>query len=129
MSELRDLGYEEPLHYPTMSRQSGSRHGWAIGNDRRPGGKAVVSATASSRFVSPNFWRDPKSGVSYQVQVQIPQPEMTSIKDIETIPCRQRIGTDPLVDQVASVRSGTVPGELDRLNGQWQIALSANLSN
>ena len=33
-------------------------------------GQAVVSATASSRFVSPNFWRDGESGVSYQVQVR-----------------------------------------------------------
>jgi multidrug efflux pump subunit AcrB len=91
-------------------------------------GKAVVSATASSRFVAPDYWRDPKSGISYQVQVQIPQPEMTSIKDIQTIPVASSTGADPLVDQVATVRSDTVPGELDRLNGQWQVALSANLS-
>jgi len=91
-------------------------------------GRAVVSATASSRFVSPNYWRDPKSGVSYQVQVQVPQPEMTSVKDVQTIPVASNTGADPLVDQLAAVQTSTVPGELDRLNGQWQIALSANLS-
>ena len=128
VSELRDLGYEEPLHYPTVSVNVNRVMAGQLGTTADEVGKAVVSATASSRFVAPDYWRDPKSGVSYQVQVQIPQPEMTSIKDIQTIPVASTTGADPLVDQVASVRSDTVPGELDRLNGQWQVALSANLS-
>ena len=128
VSELRDLGYEEPLRYPTISVDVDRVMAGQLGTTADDVAKAVVSATASSRFVAPNYWRDPKSGVSYQVQVQIPQPEMTSLKDIQTIPVSSSSGADPLVDQVASVRSSTVPGELDRLNGQWQIALSANLS-
>lgn len=128
ISELRDLGYEEPLHYPTVSVKVDRVMAGQLGTTADEVGKAVVSATASSRFVAQDYWRDPKSGVSYQVQVQIPQPEMTSVKDIQTIPVASSTGADPLVDQVASVRSDTVPGELDRLNGQWQVALSANLS-
>lgn len=128
VSELRDLAYEEPLHYPTVSVNVNRVMAGQLGTTADDVGKAVVSATASSRFVAPDYWRDPKSGVSYQVQVQIPQPEMTSIKDIQTIPVASSTGADPLVDQVATVRSNTVPGELDRLNGQWQVALSANLS-
>jgi multidrug efflux pump subunit AcrB len=126
--ELRDLGYEQPLRYPTVSVNVDRVMAGQLGTTADEVGKAIVSSTASSRFVAPNYWRDPKSGVSYQVQIQIPQPEMTSIKDIATIPVASTAGADPLVDQVASVRSGTVPGELDRLNGQWQVALSANLS-
>ncbi len=128
INQLRDLGYEQPLHYPTISVNVDRVMAGQLGTTADEVGKAVVSATASSRFVAPNYWRDPKSGVSYQVQVQIPQPQMTSLKDIQTIPVASSSGADPLVDQVASVRSGTVPGELDRLNGQWQIGLSANLS-
>jgi multidrug efflux pump subunit AcrB len=128
VSELRDLGYEQPLRYPTISVNVDRVMAGQLGTTADEVGKAVVSATASSRFVAPNYWRDPKSGVSYQVQVQIPQPEMTSIKDIATIPVASNTGADPLLDEVASVRTGTVPGELDRLNGQWQVALSANLS-
>lgn len=128
VGELRDLGFEEPLQYPTIAVHVNRVMAGQLGTSADQVGRAVVSATASSRFVSPNYWRDPKSGVSYQVQVQLPQPEMTSVKDVQTIPVASTTGADPLVDQVASVQSGTVPGELDRLNGQWQIALSANLS-
>lgn len=126
--ELRDLGFEEPLHYPTVDIKINRVMAGQLGTTADQVGQAVVSATASSRFVSPNFWRDPKSGVSYQVQVQVPQPQMTSIKDVETIPVASATGADPLVSQVASARAGTVPGELDRQNGQWMIALSANLA-
>ena len=36
--------------------------------------RSVVAATSSSRFVVPNYWPDPKTGIGYQVQVEIPQP-------------------------------------------------------
>jgi multidrug efflux pump subunit AcrB len=127
VAELRDLGYEEPLHYPTVDIKLNRTMAGQLGTTADQIGQAVVSATASSRFVSPNYWRDPRSGVSYQVQVQVPQAQMTSTKDIETIPVTSTTGAHPFLNQVASVRQGSVPGELDRQNGLWLIGLSANL--
>jgi multidrug efflux pump subunit AcrB len=125
--ELRDLEYEEPLHYPTVDIHVNRAMAGQLGTTADAVGSAVVSATASSRFVAPSYWRDPKSGVSYQVQVQVPQPKMTSIADIGNIPVDSSTGARPLVNQLAYLRSSTVPGELDRQNGQWMLALSANL--
>lgn len=65
VNELRDLGYEEPLRYPTISINVDRVMAGQLGTTADDVGKAVVSATASSRFVAPNYWRDPKSGVSY----------------------------------------------------------------
>jgi multidrug efflux pump subunit AcrB len=128
IGELRDVGYEEPLHYPSININVNRVLAGQLGVTADQVGQAVVSATASSRFVAPDFWRDPNSGVSYQVQVQVPQARMTSMKDIETIPVASTTGAHPLVTEVASVRAGTVPGELDRQNGLWMIAVSANLA-
>jgi multidrug efflux pump subunit AcrB len=127
VTEMRDLGYEEPLHYPTVNVNVNRVMAGQLGTTADQIGQAVVSATGSSRFVSPNYWRDPRSGVSYQVQVEVPQAQMTSTTDIETIPVASSTGAHPLLNQVASVRLGTVPGELDRQNGLWLIGLSANL--
>ncbi len=127
-TDLRDLGFEEPLHYPTVDIRIDRELAGQLGVTAEQVGQAVVSATASSRFVSPNYWRDPASGVSYQVQVEVPQAQMTSLKDIETIPVASSTGADPLVSEVALVRDGSVPGELDRQNGLWMINLSANLA-
>src|SRR5467141_761020 len=129
VKELRDVEFEEPLRYPTVNVHVDRVLAGQLGATANDVGSAVVSATASSRFVAPNYWRDPKSGVSYQVQVQVPQPAMTSLKDIQTIPVNSSTGTHPLLSQVADVQSTTVPGELDRQNGMWMIIASANVGN
>ena len=129
VKELRDVEFEEPLRYPTVNVHVDRVLAGQLGATANDVGAAVVTATASSRFVAPNYWRDPKSGVSYQVQVQVPQPAMTSVKDIQTIPVNSSTGTHPLLSQVADVQSTTVPGELDRQNGMWMIIASANVGN
>ena len=129
VKELRDVEFEEPLRYPTVNVHVDRVLAGQLGATANDVGAAVVSSTASSRFIAPNYWRDPKSGVSYQVQVQVPQPAMTSLKDVQTIPVNSSTGTQPLLNQVADVQSTTVPGELDRQNGMWMILASANVGN
>jgi multidrug efflux pump subunit AcrB len=129
VKELRDVEFEEPLRYPTINVHVDRVLAGQLGATANDVGAAVVSSAASSRFIAPNYWRDPKSGVSYQVQVQVPQPAMTSINDVQTIPVNSSTGAHPLLNQVADVQSTTVPGELDRQNGMWMILASANVGN
>jgi multidrug efflux pump subunit AcrB len=128
-NELQDLGFEEPLRYPAVDVKVNRVLAGQLGTTAEQVGQAVVSSTASSRFVAPAYWRDPRSGVSYQVQVQVPQAKMSSLDEISTIPVGSTTGAHPLLSDVASIRPATVPGELDRQNGQWTIALSANVTN
>jgi multidrug efflux pump subunit AcrB len=129
VKELRDVEFEEPLRYPTVNVHVDRVLAAQLGSTANDVGAAVVSATASSRFIAPNYWRDPKSGVSYQVQVQVPQAAMTSLNDIQSIPVNSSTGAHPFLSQVADVQSTTVPGELDRQNGMWMIITSANVGN
>jgi multidrug efflux pump subunit AcrB len=126
---LRDVEFEEPLHYPTVSVKIDRMLAGQLGATANDAAAAVVSSTASSRFIAANFWRDPKSGVSYQVQVEVPQPQMTSMEDIANIPVSSTTGAFPLLRQLATLEPTTVPGELDRKNGLWMLALSANVAN
>jgi len=129
VKELRDVEFEEPLRYPTVNVHVDRVLAAQLGSTANDVAAAVVSATASSRFIAPNYWRDPKSGVSYQVQVQLPQAAMTSLNDIQSIPVNSSTGAHPFLSQVADVQSTTVPGELDRQNGMWMIITSANVGN
>ena len=126
LKSLRDVEYEEPLHYPTINVQINRVLAGQLGATASDVGAAVGSATASSRFVAPNFWRDPNSGVSYQVEVAVPQSQMTSISDVANIPVSSTSGSSLLLSEVATLRSTTVPGELDRQNGQWMLMISGN---
>jgi multidrug efflux pump subunit AcrB len=125
---LRDVEFEEPLHYPTVNVKIDRMLAGQLGATANDAAAAVVSSTASSRFIAPNFWRDPRSGVSYQVQVEVPQPQMVSMDDIANIPVSSSTGATPLLRQLATLEPTTVPGELDRKNGLWMLALSANVA-
>ena len=125
---LRDLQYDEPLDYPSVDVNVDRERAGQLGVTTASVGRSFLAATSSSRFVTPNYWADPNSGVAYQVQVQVPQSEVTSIQDVEHIPVTQGAASHPLLGDVAQVRYGTVVGEYHRLNGQRMVTLTANVS-
>ena len=98
--------------------------------------KALVAATSSSRFTTPNFWADPKTGIGYQVQVEIPRSivreqgaakTISSIADLETIPLRRDGTGQVLIRDVATLQRGAMPGQYDRYNMRRQVSLTANI--
>jgi len=124
---LADLKYGQSLAYPNLDVRINRVLAGELGTTAEKVGQAVVAGTASTRFVTPNYWRDPRSGISYQVQVQVPQQAMGSSAAIAAIPVPVTGGLAPL-GQLADIRSQTTPGELDRENGQWLVSLTANLA-
>jgi multidrug efflux pump subunit AcrB len=87
----------------------------------------LVEATSSSRFVVPVFWADPKSGIGYYVQVQVPPYEMNSAAEVGMVSIKGQTDKQLLVRDVAAVRSGTMPGEYDRYNMKRMVSMTANI--
>jgi multidrug efflux pump subunit AcrB len=127
IATLRDLQFGQPLDYPTVEVQIDRERSGQLGVTAQQVGRAFVSATSSSRFTQPVYWRDPSSGISYQVQVEIPQARMASIEDMESVPVTAEGSGGPLLGEVARVRRGTMPGEYFRYNMQRTVTLSANV--
>ncbi|MFO0849350.1 MAG: efflux RND transporter permease subunit [Gemmataceae bacterium] len=75
----------------------------------------------------PNYWRDPASGVGYQVQVEVPFALVNAARDLETAPVAKHGDDRVLVRDVAAVREGTMPGEVDRYNMKRLVSLTANV--
>jgi multidrug efflux pump subunit AcrB len=129
--DLRDLAYVQALDYPTLDvtidRDRAGQLGLSMADVARP----LVTATSSSRFVAPNYWRDPKSGNAFQIQVQIPPYQMTSVQDVENLPVMADGAADraghPLVGDLARLRYGTAFGEVDRYNMQRVVSMTANI--
>jgi multidrug efflux pump subunit AcrB len=85
----------------------------------------------------PNYWADPKSGIAYQVQVEIPRPvvrtpdgvqTVSSAEDLERLPLKRTENGQVLVRDVAEVRPGSMPGQFDRYNMKRQVTLTANIA-
>jgi len=90
--------------------------------------RSLVAATSSSRFVEPNYWRDPASGNAFQIQVEIPQYQLTSPEDVASLPvARGTSGGQALVGDLAQVSLGTTLGLVERYNMQRVVSLTANI--
>ncbi len=124
---LRDLQFGQPWDYPTINIDVDRERAGQLGVTVEQVGRSLVAATSSSRLVAPNYWKDSKSGIAYQVQVEIPQSQMTSVGDVENVPVMVDGAQHPLVSDVAQVGYGSMPGEYDRYNQQRMVTLVANL--
>jgi multidrug efflux pump subunit AcrB len=125
-SNLRDLQYGQPFNYPTVQIDVDRNRTGQFNLTVSDVAKSIVAATSSSRFIDPNFWRDPVSGNGFQIQVEIPQNRVRSIEDVKGIRLSSD-GPQALLRDVADVKFGTTMGEVDRYNMQRVISLTANL--
>ena len=128
IADLRDLKYEQPLDYPTVDVKVDRMLAGQLGVSTNQVARSLSEATYSSRFTTPNYWADPNTGIAYQVQVQYPQPSITSMQDVQDIPVMAGSFQHPLLKDVATVNAGTTLGEYDRRNGLRILTLSANIA-
>ncbi|MFO1062559.1 MAG: efflux RND transporter permease subunit [Pirellulales bacterium] len=125
---LRDLQIAQSLDYPTVQVQVDREKAGQADASTAQIARSVVAATSSTRFIAQNYWPDPKTGIGYQVQLEIPQPVMNSVSDLKTVP----VGTNEssrslMLGDIAKIVPGTMPGQFDRYNMKREITLTANL--
>jgi multidrug efflux pump subunit AcrB len=125
---LRDLQFGQTLDYPAIRVDVDRRMAGQLGVTVDQVGRSFAAATSSSRFVAPNYWADPRTGIAFQVQVQVPQPRMTSLDDLRVMPVTAGTTAYPLLGDVARVNEATIVGEYDRFNGQRLITITANIA-
>jgi multidrug efflux pump subunit AcrB len=125
---LRDQQFAQSLDYPTVQVKVDREKAGISGVTEADVARSLVAVTSSSRFVLPNYWPDPKTGVGYQVQVEIPQGVTKSAQDLATIPVKSMADKQLLLRDVATVGPGTMPGQYDRYNMKRLVGITANIS-
>ncbi len=129
---IRDMQVAQSLDYPTVEIKVDREKAGLSGTTVSQVTRSIVTATSSSRFVVPNYWPDPKTGIGYQVQVEIPQPQLDSVEDLGAVPIQRgsgiHAGQSLLLRDVASLANATTPGEYDRYNMKREISLTANIA-
>lgn len=126
---LRDIQFEQSLEYPTVDVAVNRERAGVMGVKMSEVSRSLVAATSSSRFVVPNYWADPNSGVAYQIQVQVPQSSMASIEDAQNLPVSYREGKAVLLRNVATVKEGVTIGQYERYNMQRMVTVTANIQD
>src|SRR4029450_4723799 len=126
---LRDLQFGQTLDYPAIQVNVDRQLAGQLGVTVEQVGRSFAAATSSSRFVAPSYWADPRTGIAFQVQVQVPQPRMTTLEDLRVVPVTAGGAVKPLLGDLARIENSTIVAEYDRMNGQRMVTLTANVSD
>src|SRR6185312_9645484 len=124
---IRDLQFAQEYNYPTLDININRERAGQFGLTMSDVVRSVVPATSSSRFTEPNYWRDPNSGNAFQIQVELPQNRMQSVEDVGRIPIMRDGVRDTELTNIAQMKQGTMPGLIERFNGQHIVSLTANI--
>ncbi|MGH9474804.1 MAG: efflux RND transporter permease subunit [Terriglobales bacterium] len=125
---LRDLQYGQPYDYPAVLVDVDRQRAADLGMTMAGVGRSLTEATASSRFVARDFWQNPATGLTYQVQVLMPPAEMNRLDAVTAIPLASGRGARPLLlGDVGTAQLGQVIGEYDHFNMQRMVSLTANV--
>jgi multidrug efflux pump subunit AcrB len=127
LSFLRDLQFAQELNYPTMDININRERAGQFGLTMADVVRSVVPATSSSRFTQPNYWVDSNAGQAFQIQVQLPQSRIQGVDALANLPVMKEGQQNTQLMNIATLKPGTMPGLIERYNGQRVVSLTANL--
>ena len=126
ITSFRDVHIVEPIDYPSIQVEVDRERAAQFGLSMDEVSAALTAATSSSRFTNKNLWADPKSGLIFQMQVQVPEREMQSLNQLKALPLKAGAAR-PILEDVAEVTLGTQPGQVNRQGPNRFVTLVANL--
>ena len=125
ISYLRDVRIAEAMDYPNMEIEVNRELAGQFGLTMQDVTRSLVTATSSTRFTDKNLWVDPKSGLVFQTQVQIPEGLMSEQR-LRSLPLR-RGSLRPVLEDVATIRRVMAPAQVNRKGPNRYVTLVANV--
>lgn len=126
VSFLRDVRLAEPLNYPSVQIDVNREQAAQFGLTMEDVSKALTMATSSTRFTNKNLWIDPKSGLVFQVQVQVPEPDMQSLDKLRSLPLKSG-QSRPVLEDVATLQMVKLPAQVNRQGPNRYVTVLANI--
>ncbi|HRQ51075.1 MAG TPA: efflux RND transporter permease subunit, partial [Agriterribacter sp.] len=123
---LRDVRVAEAIDYPTLEINVNRDLAGQFGLTMLDITRSLVTATSSTRFTDKNLWIDPKSGLVFQAQVQIPEGIMSSEEKLRSLPLKKG-SMRPVLEDVATIRRVTSPAQINRKGPNRYVTVLANI--
>jgi CzcA family heavy metal efflux pump len=95
-----DVHVQQLLSSPTLHLDIDRTRVTQVGLTARDVAQSVLVSLSGSFQTAPNFWLNPRNGVTYQVAVQSPQYRMTGMQDLMAIPVSSQQGPQLLSNLV-----------------------------
>ena len=127
ISYMRDVQIAQSYRYPSININIDRTRAAELGVSINDISRTLTASTSSSRLTEKNVWIDTKAGLSYQVQVEVPEYQMASldnIKEIPVLPNQPR----PVLSDVAQIKVDTTYGEDDDIGAVPTLSVTANIN-
>ncbi|GAB2546948.1 efflux RND transporter permease subunit [Rhodanobacter koreensis] len=89
---LVDLRVQQALNLPQLNVNVDRTRASLVGLTTQDVASNLLTALAGSSQVSPTFWVDPKTGISYTIATQAPQYRIDTLQDLKTLPITSTTG-------------------------------------
>lgn len=125
-----DVTLREVLDQPGYSIRLDRARAATFGINAQDAANALLAALGSGGSVAPNFWSDPATGASYDVQIIAPPESLKSIEKLLNLPIRPSTGGGSPVPlrSFATVREKRSPASVSRTSLQPTFTVVANAS-
>ncbi|MGV8879627.1 MAG: efflux RND transporter permease subunit [Sphingobacteriaceae bacterium] len=123
---LRDVRIAEPMNYPTLEIEVNRDLAGQFGLTMQDITRSLVTATSSTRFTDKNLWVDPRSGLVFQVQVQIPEAVMSTEERLRSLPLKKG-SIRPVLEDVASITRVKSAAQVNRKGPNRYVTIMANI--
>lgn len=124
---LRDVQLGQATHYPAIDINIDRTRAAQLGVSVSDISRSLITSTSSSRFTEKNAWLDPKVGLSYSVQVEVPEYKMASLNDISEISVLNN-SARPVLGDLAEIKRDTTFGENDDIGALPYLSVTANIN-
>lgn len=124
---LRDVRIAEPLQYPTLQINVDRNLAAQFGLTMQDVTRSLVTATSSTRYSDKNLWVDPKSGLVFQTQVQIPESVINSEEVLKSLPLKKD-SPRPVLEDIATLTKITAPAQVNRKGPMRYVTIIGNVS-
>ena len=125
-----DVHVQQAFDSPTLYMDIDRTRAQYVGLQARDIAQNVLVALSSSFQTSPNFWLDPRNGVSYQVAVQAPQYRVDTYQALQNVPVNSPSPGVPaqILNNLVSTSTVARPASVSHYDAQPMINVYASVS-
>lgn len=126
---MADVRIQQPFNDPELTVSVDRTKASQMGLTQGDVANSFLSATSGSFQTAPEFWLDPRNGVSYDIAVQSPQYSLDSLEALKNIPVTGSGSTLPqttdagmggkavqILGNLVSIKPGAEMGVVDHYN-------------
>jgi CzcA family heavy metal efflux pump len=122
-----DVHVQQMLSLPTLRLDMDRTRIGEVGFSAQNVAQSVLISLSGSAQTAPDFWLNPKNGVTYPIAIQTPQYHMTSLQDLMNTPVTGGSGRTPqLLGNLAQITPVARPAVVNHYNVQPVIDVYAS---